>query len=44
MTPMWNTGGELESQDTYPAVGASWSRFFRNQEHLTRVQDDKRTC
>jgi UDP-N-acetyl-D-glucosamine dehydrogenase len=25
---------ELEKQDTYPAVGAGWSRFFRNQEHL----------
>lgn len=25
---------ELEKQDTYPAIGASWSRFFRNQEHL----------
>ncbi len=25
---------ELEKQDTYPAVGASLSRFFRNQEHL----------
>ncbi|NLV44594.1 MAG: GDP-mannose dehydrogenase, partial [Candidatus Hydrogenedentes bacterium] len=25
---------ELESQDTYPAPGLSWSRFFRNQEHL----------
>ncbi|MBW1799639.1 MAG: GDP-mannose dehydrogenase [Deltaproteobacteria bacterium] len=25
---------ELEKQDSYPAVGASWSRFFRNQEHL----------
>ncbi|RJR17892.1 MAG: GDP-mannose dehydrogenase [Desulfobacteraceae bacterium] len=25
---------ELEKQDTYPAVGQSWSRFFRNQEHL----------
>ncbi|MBC8462234.1 MAG: GDP-mannose dehydrogenase [Deltaproteobacteria bacterium] len=25
---------ELEKQDTYPAVGESWSRFFRNQEHL----------
>ena len=25
---------ELENQETYPAVGASWSRFFRNQEHL----------
>ena len=25
---------ELEKQDTYPASGVSWSRFFRNQEHL----------
>ena len=25
---------EFESQDTYPAVGESRSRFFRNQEHL----------
>ena len=25
---------ELEKQDTYPAVGSGWSRFFRNQEHL----------
>ena len=25
---------ELEKQDTYPAVGASRSRFFRNQEQL----------
>jgi len=25
---------ELEKQETYPATGASWSRFFRNQEHL----------
>jgi len=33
---------ELESQDTYPAVGQSWSRFFRNQEGLVdlRVQKD----
>jgi nucleotide sugar dehydrogenase len=33
---------ELESQDTYPAPGHSWSRFFRNQEHLKdiRVQKD----
>jgi nucleotide sugar dehydrogenase len=33
---------ELESQDTYPAPGLSWKRFFRNQEHLTetRVQKD----
>lgn len=25
---------ELEKQDSYPAAGSSWSRFFRNQEHL----------
>ena len=25
---------ELEKQDIYPAVGESWSRFFRNQDHL----------
>ncbi len=25
---------ELEKQDSYPAVGASWSRFFRNQDHF----------
>ena len=25
---------ELENQDSYPASGSSWSRFFRNQEHL----------
>ena len=33
---------ELESQETYPAPGHSWSRFFRNQAHLTsiRVQKD----
>ncbi len=33
---------EFEKQDTYPAPGHSWSRFFRNQEHLTelRVQKD----
>jgi nucleotide sugar dehydrogenase len=33
---------ELETQDTYPAPGQSWSRFFRNQKHLTgiRVQRD----
>lgn len=29
---------ELEQQDTYPAVGASWSRFFRNQESLNGFQ------
>jgi len=33
---------ELEKQDTYPAPGHSWARFFRNQEGLanTRVQGD----
>jgi len=33
---------ELEKQDTYPAPGHSWSRFFRNQDDLVdlRVQDD----
>jgi nucleotide sugar dehydrogenase len=33
---------ELESQDTYPAPGHSWARFFRNQQDLTnlRVQKD----
>jgi UDP-N-acetyl-D-glucosamine dehydrogenase len=33
---------ELESQDTYPAPGHSWARFFRNQSELTgvRVQKD----
>jgi len=33
---------ELEKQDVYPAAGHSWSRFFRNQEHLKdiRVQSD----
>jgi UDP-N-acetyl-D-mannosaminuronate dehydrogenase len=31
---------ELEKQDTYPAPGHSWARFFRNQDKLldTRVQ------
>ena len=29
---------ELEKQDTYPAAGASWSRFFRNQEHLNEFR------
>ncbi|KPK70463.1 MAG: GDP-mannose dehydrogenase [Acidithiobacillales bacterium SM23_46] len=33
---------ELERQDTYPAAGHSWARFFRNQENLVniRVQED----
>ncbi len=29
---------ELESQDTYPAPGHSWARFFRNQESLMNMQ------
>lgn len=29
---------ELENQDTYPLDGASWSRFFRNQEHLSEFR------
>jgi nucleotide sugar dehydrogenase len=33
---------ELEKQDTYPARGHSWARFFRNQEKLREitVQED----
>ncbi len=33
---------EFEKQDSYPAPGHSWARFFHNQEHLTglRVQQD----
>jgi nucleotide sugar dehydrogenase len=32
---------ELEKQETYPAVGASWSRFFRNQDHLSEFKMSK---
>jgi UDP-N-acetyl-D-glucosamine dehydrogenase len=32
---------ELESQEDYPAPGHSWSRFFRNQEHLTESRVEK---
>ncbi len=32
---------ELESQDTYPAPGHSWSRFFRNQDDLVNVRPTK---
>jgi nucleotide sugar dehydrogenase len=28
---------ELEKQDTYPAPGHSWARFFRNQEKLCEL-------
>ena len=33
---------ELEKQDSYPATGHSWARFFRNQDKLTEtvVQPD----
>jgi len=29
---------EFEKQETYPAPGHSWSRFFRNQENLTELR------
>ena len=32
---------ELENQDTYPAPGHSWSRFFRNQQDLSAVRVQK---
>lgn len=32
---------EFESQDTYPATGQSWSRFFRNQEQLKHLVVEK---
>ena len=32
---------ELESQDSYPAPGRSWSRFFRNQKDLIDVRVEK---
>jgi nucleotide sugar dehydrogenase len=32
---------ELEKQDTYPASGHSWARFFRNQENLTELRMSK---
>jgi len=32
---------ELEKQDTYPAPGHSWSRFFRNQERLSDARVGK---
>lgn len=37
---------ELEQQDTYPAPGLSWARFFHNQERLKdlRVQKDLRAA
>ena len=32
---------ELESQDTYPAPGHSWARFFRNQKDLVDLRVEK---
>ncbi|MCK5845071.1 MAG: hypothetical protein KAG97_10210, partial [Victivallales bacterium] len=32
---------ELEKQETYPAPGHSWSRFFRNQESLSEIRVSK---
>jgi nucleotide sugar dehydrogenase len=32
---------EFEKQDSYPAPGHSWARFFRNQENLKRLVVDK---
>ena len=32
---------ELESQDTYPAPGHSWARFFRNQDDLVNIRVEK---
>jgi len=29
---------ELEKQDTYPTTAGSWSRFFRNQEQLSKFR------
>jgi UDP-N-acetyl-D-glucosamine dehydrogenase len=32
---------ELEKQETYPAPGHSWSRFFRNQDKLSEIRVEK---
>jgi UDP-N-acetyl-D-glucosamine dehydrogenase len=32
---------ELESQDTYPAPGHSWARFFRSQDDLVNIRVQK---
>jgi nucleotide sugar dehydrogenase len=32
---------ELESQDTYPAPGHSWARFFHNQQDLVNIRVQK---
>lgn len=36
--PYVNHWYEMENQDTYPASGYSWKRFFRNQEGLTKLK------
>ncbi len=33
---------ELEKQDTYPAPGHSWGRFFRNQDNLENITVQKK--
>jgi UDP-N-acetyl-D-mannosaminuronate dehydrogenase len=40
--PYLESWPELQQQDTYPAPGHSWSRFFKNQDGLVdlRVQSD----
>jgi len=37
---------EFESQDSYPATGLSWARFFRNQDNLKeqRIEPDLATA
>jgi hypothetical protein len=32
---------ELECQDTYPAPGQSWARFFHNQSDLSKIRVQK---
>ena len=32
---------EFEAQGTYPAVGQSWSRFFRSQDELVNLRVEK---
>jgi len=32
---------ELETQDTYPAPGQSWGRFFRSQQELVNIRVQK---
>jgi len=32
---------EIENQDSYPSVGHSWKRFFRNQEALQSLRVEK---